>query len=47
MQEITFTQKEVMIFTVTITFDWVVERITTHLSPPKTLRMKKRWRVVY
>jgi len=34
--------KNAMIFTSIITFDWVVERITTQLSPPFTFEDKDK-----
>jgi hypothetical protein len=36
MHEFILTQKDAMIFTSITTFDWVVERIMTQLSPPFT-----------
>jgi hypothetical protein len=42
MHEITLTQKDAMIFTSITTFDLVVERITTQLSPPFTFEHKEK-----
>jgi hypothetical protein len=42
MHEIILTQKDAMIFTSITTFDWVVKRITTQLSPPFTFEDKEK-----
>jgi hypothetical protein len=42
MHEIILTQKDAIIFTFITTFDWVVERIMTQLSPPFTFEDKEK-----